>query len=121
MNTQRENIIDVLCNAIDKRRLIKFYYESNSSKKKEWRIIEPYIVGVKDKGAGNVFVTGLPKAELSKNIADRITGHYLIDKLDITKLEVLNETFEIPKVERIRITDTPTIRVICRFRYEDET
>jgi hypothetical protein len=40
--------------------------------------------------------------------------------MDITKLEVLDKTFSQPKVERKRIIYTPTIEVLCRFKYDDE-
>lgn len=120
MAAKRQDILNVLCDAISQKRLIKFYYESASSNKKEWRVVEPYIVAIKDKGEGNVFLAALPTTELSKRIEDRITGHYLLERIDISKLEVLNETFDQPNVERKRIVDTPTIKVICRFKYRDE-
>jgi hypothetical protein len=120
MNKKREDIVRLLCDAINQRRLVRFYYESTSSGKKDWRIVEPYIVGIKDKGAGNTFLAALSISELSKRTQDRIIGHYLIERMDITKLEILDETFDQPKVERTRIVATPTIEIICRFTYDDE-
>ena len=112
--------IKLLCEIIDQRKLISFYYESKTSNKKEWRTVEPYIVGIKDKGAGNIFLAALPIEQLSKKIKERTLGHYLIEKLDVSRFKILEETFDEPNVERHKITHTPEIKVICRFIYADE-
>jgi hypothetical protein len=111
------NLVSILCKAIEQRRLVRFYYVSESGKK-GWRKVQPYIVGVKENG--NTFLAALPLEELKKEIGKRKTGHYLIEKIDIDKLEVLSETFSEPNVDRKRVTDTPSIQVICRFRYNNE-
>lgn len=120
MTKKKTEITELLCNAIQQRKIIRFYYESSSSGKKEWRTVQPYIVGVKERGAGNRFLAALAITELSKKIDKRITGHYLLDKIDINTIEVLEDTYDEPQVERRRITDTPTIEVICRFIYKNE-
>jgi hypothetical protein len=111
-------LVKIVSQAIDNRQLMRFYYESSSSGKKEWRTVEPYILAKKHNG--NVFLAALPLEELKKNIADRNTGHYLLSKMDINQLEILPEKYDEPKVARERITDTPTIKVICRYIYKDE-
>src|SRR5688572_9070570 len=113
MHAKKSMLIKKLCDLIKQRKLIRFYYESESSRKKEWRIIEPYIIAENLKG--NLILVGLPIEKRAINFIKRITPHYLIDKIDIKKLEVLSETFEEPKVEKRRIVNTPTIKVICRF------
>lgn len=118
MQPKEEEIKELLCAAIKQRHLVKFYYESNSSKKKEWRTVRPYLIGIKENGS--IFLAGLPITELPKKIEKRITGHYLLRKIDIMKLEVLSETFSDPGVPKKRVIDTPTVKVICRFIYEDE-
>ena len=110
---------DILCDAIKKRSLIKFYYESKSTGN-YWRTVEPYIVGKKDSGAGNTFLAALPVEELSKRIEARRLGHYLLNKLDISAFELLKEKYDEPHVPRDKIVNTPTIKVICRYYYPDE-
>ena len=83
-------------------------------------MVEPYILGIKDKGAGNIFLAALPISERAKKLEQRVTGHYLIDKIDSNLLEILEDTFDEPKVARHRIVTTPTIRVLCRFMYDDD-
>lgn len=48
-----------------------------------------------------------------KKIDGRITGHYLLKKRDLEKLEVLLERFDEPHVACKRITDTPTIKLFA--------
>lgn len=118
MKQKNDDVQAILCDAIRQRRLVKFYYESDSSGKKEWRTAEPYIIGIKH--TGNVFLAALPVPEIPKPIEKRVTGHYSLKKINVTSLEILSEKYKEPKVERKRITDTPTIKVICRFKYNDE-
>lgn len=120
MTKKKTEITEILCDAITKRSRIKFYYESSSSGKKEWRTVEPYIVAIKDRGAGNAFLAALPVTEIKKKIDKRITGHYLLDRIGIDTIEFLDETYDKPHVERSRIVNTPTIKVICRYKYDDE-
>jgi len=87
-------------------------------RKKEWRIVQPYIIGINKKG--NIFLAALPISELKKKIEDRITPHYLLKKIDISKIKLLPKKYDQPLVARKRIVDTPTIKVICRFIYDDE-
>ena len=70
------------------KKLVRFYHKSSSGSKKAWRNVEPCIVGIKDKGKDNIFLAGLPIYELSKNLKDCVTGHYLLNKIDIKKVEV---------------------------------
>jgi len=115
------SISKILCEAIRDQRLIEFYYESKKSGKKEWRTVEPYIVGIYDKGKGNAFLAGLPISEIAKEINARVIGQYLLSKIAREQLKVLEETYTEPKVPRKRIVNTPTIKVICRYYYKDET
>jgi hypothetical protein len=120
MTKKKKEVTEILCDAIKRRKLIRFYYESASSGTKDWRTVEPYIIGIKDRGAGNSFLAALPITEMLKPIEKRITGHYLINKIDVNTIEVLEDTYNKPHVERERIVNTPTINVICRFIYDDE-
>ena len=120
MTKKKKEITAILCDAIKERKLVRFYYESLSSGKKDWRTVEPYILGIKERGEGNAFLAALPITEKIKKIDKRITGHYLLDKIDVNKIEILAATFDKPHVDRSRIVNTPTIKVICRFIYDDE-
>jgi hypothetical protein len=104
-----DKLVRILCQAIKERRLVRFYYLSNSGEK-AWRTVEPYMV-INNKG--NITLIGLPTTELNKAI--KYTGHYLLLKIDIKKFETLDECYDEPKVPREQIVNTPTVKVICRF------
>jgi Fic family protein len=96
---------------------IKFHYES-TSKKEEWRIAQPYILGVK--ANGNIFLAALEEDELDKPKDDRIIRHFTLSKIDLDKLEIGKKTYVAPEVPETWIKNTPTIRVMSRFIYDDE-
>ncbi|MDQ6755722.1 MAG: WYL domain-containing protein [Bacteroidota bacterium] len=112
-NSGQSNTIKKLCNAIKQKRLIKFYYESTTNKRNDWRIVEPYVVGIKENGKGNIFLAGWfrPTDAQLKNKQIPDMRHYLIDS--INKLEILPQKFKELKVESHIVKKTPSIEVIC--------
>jgi hypothetical protein len=63
-NKEQKQILDKVCKAIKQKKLIKFFYESKKTKRKDWRTIEPYLVGMY-KSNKSFFVSGwfLPSKE----------------------------------------------------------
>jgi hypothetical protein len=106
--------------AIKNRRLIRFYYESISSKKKGFRIIEPYIIGIYKEGNKNTYLSGLPYEDFKKGIRRTEQGQYIIGKINHKQLEILPDKFEEPGVERTQLVSTPNVEIICRFIYPNE-
>lgn len=103
--------------AIKQHRIVNLYYESDSGK--YWRKVEPYIVGIKDKGKGNFFFTGyfLPtKKQLSEGNKPK-QKTFLIDKIDIKKFEISNNKFYKLQVPAERIYHTPSIVVLSRVSF----
>jgi Fic family protein len=114
MEQKREDIKDTLCKAINKRQLIKFYYESSGGN--YFRKVEPYLLAIKHNG--NVYFTGYeyPSKERIKQKRNDRQGQYLLNKIDFNKFEVLKETFESIKIPEERIFgELPTVKVICRI------
>ena len=54
---EQADIIKLLCKAITEKKLVKFYYENTGREHKDWRIIEPYLLGIR-KHNDKVFLTG---------------------------------------------------------------
>lgn len=109
--------IKKLCEAIKKKHLVKFYYESTTNKHKDWRIVEPYIVGIKDNGKGNVFLAGWfnPTPAQIKNKQEPDMRHYLINSID--KIKILPQKFNKLNVSKEIIIQTPSIEVICKVLF----
>lgn len=118
---QYEALIQLLCKAIKNRNLLKFYYESEASKRKEWRTIKPYMVWPNSNS--NLSLAGEPlDFKLDKN-GIIMSGQYLlsqlIERLNEKRFEVLIDKFQSLRVPRDRVDNTKA-KVICRFIYDDE-
>lgn len=108
----------LICECIKEHKVLWFYYESSSGK--HWRKVEPYILAVKDNGKGNIFFTGYayPSKEAKQKNSNDNQGQYLLNKIDITQLEVLDETFDKLKLDYKKIFgELPTIKIICRVAF----
>ena len=109
----------IICQAIKEHKLLWFYYESSSGK--YWRKVEPYILAAKDKGKGNIFFTGYayPSVERETESTNDDQGQYLLNKIDIKKFEVSDETFDSIKISYEKIYgELPTIKIICRVDFD---
>jgi len=113
-------VIELLCFAIEKRRVVKFTYYSKSSGE-AIREIRPYMV-IPNKG-GNIELVGIPLEELNKPIDFREAGHYLLtqllERIEVGQFEISQETFDDPGAPRNIVDDTQS-KVVCRFIYDDE-
>jgi predicted DNA-binding transcriptional regulator YafY len=45
MTPHEQNLIDIICPAIQAKKLIRFWYLNSSSGLRDWRTVEPYIIG----------------------------------------------------------------------------
>jgi hypothetical protein len=113
-------VIELLCLAIDRRKVLKFTYYSKSSGEAK-REIRPYMV-IPNKRK-NLELVGIPLEELNKPIDSREAGHYLLaqllERIEMKQFEILQETFNDPGAFRDIVDDTQS-KVVCRFIYDDE-
>lgn len=120
MTTYERNTAKLVCeNAIQLRKIIRFYYESKSGN--YWRKVEPYLIAIKDKGRGNVYITGYayPSKERKTLKGNDDQGQYLINKIDLKKFEILDATFDHLKIPSDRIFgELPTVKIICRVSFD---
>jgi len=118
--TQHEAALtDIICQAIKEHKILWFYYESDSGK--YWRKLDPYILAIKDKGKGNIFFTGYIhiSPERQKENSNDNQGQYLLNKIDMDRLKVLDETFDELRLEPDKIYgELPTIKIICRVVFD---
>ncbi len=119
MNRFETKLKQIICNAIKQHKVLWFWYESGSGKYR--RQVDPYILAIKDNGRGHLFFTGYvhaSKERKSKAHKDN-QGQYLLNKIDLDKLEVSDETFHELKLPYNRIFgELPTIKIICRVVFD---
>ncbi len=109
-------LVTKLCKAIHEKRLIKFFYENTTRNHKDWRTIEPYLIGIR-KENGNIFLTGwfLPTKEQLEKGEKAEQKQYLIDRIE--KLSVLDKKFSWVRIDADKIYNTPTIEVVCNVNF----
>jgi uncharacterized protein YecE (DUF72 family) len=111
-------VLALVISAVKEKKKLRFYYESAGGK--SVRTVEPYLVGINEKG--NIYFTGYQYPDpgfLKKE--DREKGHqgnYLLKNIDIDRFKILRETFE--KVhedvnEEKIFGELPTVRIIYRI------
>lgn len=112
---KQATILRKLCKAIHEKRLVKFYYESRTNDRKEWRTVAPYLVGIRKKD-GHMILSAwfIPTPEQLHDNQKAMQKLYLIDRIDKDEITVLPETFKRLKVDASKITDVPTLEVLCR-------
>jgi uncharacterized protein YecE (DUF72 family) len=112
------NVLSIVVQAIKEKKKIKFWYESTAGSYE--RIVEPYLIAIKDKGQGNIFFTGYQYPDTNskrKQNSNNNQGQYLLKEIDLKKFIILDEEFEkihndIAKEKIFGIL--PTIRIIYR-------
>jgi hypothetical protein len=89
--------------AIDKYKLVQFYYQSDGDKIPTLRIVEPYLIVIDKSGLGNIKLVGFP---INRTPPTGELGHYLFDKLDIGNIKILDKTFDRLQVEEWKVYKT---------------
>jgi hypothetical protein len=118
---EQEQTINVLCKAVREKKLIKFFYKSKKTQKKEWRTIEPYLVGMYRSNQG-FFVSGwfLPSKQQLAEGHEPEHKNYSFTNIGKSSLKTLSKAFKAIKVSREKIDETKTIEIICKVSFEDE-
>jgi predicted DNA-binding transcriptional regulator YafY len=94
-----------ICEAISKKRVIKFYYEGLE------RIVQPHVYG-KNKTTGKEFLRGYQVGGYSSS--GKIPGWRLFDVSKISEIELTDETFDNPAPGYNR-NDPQISHIYCRI------
>ena len=109
----------LICQCIKEHKVLWFYYESGTGK--FWRKVDPYILAIYDNGRGNTYFTGYvyPLTGIKRKNENDNQGQYLLNRIDLNRFEVLDETFNELKLPGHRIFgELSTIKIICRVVFE---
>ena len=115
---KQATVVRKLCKAIQEKRLVQFYYESKTSDKKEWRTVEPYLIGLRKKD-GHLILSGwfVPNKDQLNEKQQPMQKLYLIERIDKDEIKVLAKTFDRLKVDSKKIYQTPTLEILCRVEF----
>ena len=92
-NLPSQDITNILCTAINEKKLVKFYYDDKYSNFTDWRIVEPHLVGI-HKSTGNTTLVAwfIPTQQQLSTGHREQWGNYLINRIE--SLQVLDRTFQ---------------------------
>lgn len=108
--------VKLLGNIIKQGRLINFYYESGRGKDffAGDRKVEPYMVAKYNIDNRSITLTGYFWPTEDQPDKPRGQRNYLIDEIDLSKFELLDETFETIKVDEPNIHNTRSMTVLYK-------
>jgi uncharacterized protein YecE (DUF72 family) len=112
---QEADVLALVIAAIRQQKLVEFYYESGSGE--GWRKVEPYLIAIKNKGRGNIYFTGYVHTgeQIKRKNDNDDQGQYLLNKIDINRFRILDETFEEMRLKEENIFgELPTVRIVYR-------
>lgn len=119
-------VLELVIQAIKEKRKLQFWYESSSGSYE--RIVEPYLLAIKDKGQGNIFFTGYqtpnPRFPRKKNKDDNNQGQYLLKDIDLNRFTILDENFDQIHSDidaKVIFGELNTIRIIYRVVVKKKT
>lgn len=91
--SKQQEIQNILCKAIQQKKLVRFFYDDKYSDFSDWRVVEPHLVG-DHKSTGNTTLVAWFLATTTQVAHGRSEewGNYLIDR--IQNLEILDKTVQ---------------------------
>lgn len=91
MTSHEQHLISVLCPAIQSRNHIRFWYQ-NRSGRKEWRSVEPYLIGAFPQRHIQLSAWLLPTAEQIQTGQQESWRSYTLK--NISEVQILDTQFE---------------------------
>lgn len=90
-----KHVQEILCKAINAKRLVRFYYTDKDKDYEDWRIVEPHLIG-ELKTTGNIILSAwyLPNMEQRMRGETENWGNYILGNIDLKRLEILADSFK---------------------------
>ena len=89
MTDHEQLLVASICPAIQARNMIRFWYENSSGQFSEWRIVEPYLMGVFTDGSVQLSAWVLPTPEQIERGQKEAWRSYILK--NISQLQVLGQ------------------------------
>lgn len=112
MTPQEQEIITTISQAIESKNLIRFWYENTTTSHKDWRVVEPYVIGKFPKKFHQLSALSVPTMEQLHNGQKEGWKAYILR--NISQVQILEQTF------RARVDYDPTgngmSEIICGIK-----
>ncbi|MEK6781016.1 MAG: WYL domain-containing protein [Bacteroidota bacterium] len=88
-----QELITTISQAIESKKLIRFWYENTTTSHKDWRVVEPYLIGKFNKKFLQLSAWCVPTMEQLYNGQKENWRAYILRS--ISQVQILEESFEI--------------------------
>lgn len=97
MTIHEAKLIDIIRISISSKKLIRFWYEDKTSNFKDWRIVEPHLVGLTNSKCPEIWLSGwfIPTHLQILNNHNEGWGNYILKT--VKHIEILDSVFKKPR------------------------
>ena len=92
MTPHEQQAIDVIRQAIESKNLIRFWYENTTTSHKDWRVVEPYLIGKFPKKFLQLSAWSVPTMEQLYNGQKESWKAYIVR--NISQVQILEQRFQ---------------------------
>ena len=93
MTPHEQELITTISHAIESKNLIRFWYENTSSAHKDWRVVEPYLIGKFHNKFLQLSAWSVPTMEQLYNGQKESWKAYILR--NISQIQILEQAFKI--------------------------
>lgn len=93
MTTHEQVLVDVIRQAIESKNLIRFWYENTTTAHKDWRVVEPYVIGKFPKKFLQLSARSIPTMEQLYNGQKESWKAYIVR--NISQVQILEQQFQV--------------------------
>ncbi|MBK5277233.1 MAG: WYL domain-containing protein [Bacteroidia bacterium] len=93
MTPPEKDNISIISQAIESKSLIRFWYENTTTSHKDWRVVEPYLIGKFSRKHLQLSAWRIPTTEQLYNGQKESWRAYIIR--NISQVQILEQSFEV--------------------------
>ncbi len=93
MTPHEQEVIDIIRNAIESKNLIRFWYENTTTAHKDWRVVEPYVIGSFPRKYIQLSAWSVPTMEQLYNGQKESWKAYILRNM--TQVQILEQRFHV--------------------------
>jgi predicted DNA-binding transcriptional regulator YafY len=86
-----QEVITIISQAIESKNLIRFWYENTTTSHKDWRVVEPYLIGKFNRKFLQLSAWSVPTMEQLYNAQKESWKAYILR--NISQVQILEQTF----------------------------
>jgi hypothetical protein len=93
VTSHEQELITIISQAIESKNLIRFWYENTTTAHKDWRVVEPYLIGKFNRKFLQLSAWAVPTMEQLFNGQKESWKAYILR--NISQVQILEQQFEV--------------------------